>query len=104
MTGPSQFELQLIHDWIAGDWLHSPEAPRSVPFHRQSAIEPGATVPAPLPEDAELAQLLGGLKAQRDPAAQLDWLAPWLFSPGHARPAGLEATRRFQQLWLQQPC
>lgn len=100
----SQFELQLIHDWIAGDWLHSPEAPRSVPFHRQSAIEPGATVPAPLPEDAELAQLLDGLKAQRDPAAQLDWLAPWLFSPGHARPAGLEATRRFQQLWLQQPC
>lgn len=114
------FELQLLHDWIAGDWLGSDEAPRVLPYHRQASMQghlptgsqsqdlraspgPSSWVAPVLDHDPEAMALQTGLASCSDRADQLDWLSPWLAVPHHAEPSGLWATREFAHRLALQP-
>ncbi|VVM43044.1 hypothetical protein PS662_00396 [Pseudomonas fluorescens] len=87
----SPYEKQLLHDWIAGDWM--PE--RSEPAFRHSTAGAVETdVPGNDPDIQTLQSALEGLAA----AEQMQVLIPWLSAHRHAHPAGLLATRRFIEL------
>jgi len=87
----SPYEKQLLHDWIAGDWI--PECPP--PAYRRNhsdAVEPD--LPA---SDPDVQSLQGALEG-RTAAEQMQVLIPWLSAHRHSHPAGLLATRRFIEL------
>ncbi|MBT2339893.1 MULTISPECIES: iron-containing redox enzyme family protein [Pseudomonas] len=87
----SPYEKQLLHDWIAGDWLK--DSARSSPRRSQGATsEPQTPV-----EDPDVQNLQRTLRSQ-SPDEQLQTLMPWLSARCHSHPAGLLATRRFIEL------
>jgi hypothetical protein len=87
----SPYEKQLLHDWIAGDWLE--KGPRRVPRRTQAAsIEPQTPV-----QDPDVQRLQQTLQSQ-SPDEQIPTLLPWLTARCHSHPAGLLATRRFIEL------
>lgn len=88
----SPYEKQLLHDWIAGDWLATPAAaprPWRCPL-------PQSQVPASVngefnAEGRALEAELSGLDAGGKLARLIHLMAP----AAHHRPAGLLATRLF---------
>lgn len=107
----SRFEQQLIHDWIAGDWLDDSAAPAqwsngSIPgsaAHRPSRCkvdpmwsellndrQPGDT-------DHDLRVLHRELH-DLDPLAKMRRLIEWMSPARHTTPAGLMAARIFSRL------
>ncbi|QBZ89999.1 iron-containing redox enzyme family protein [Pseudomonas viciae] len=87
----SPYEKQLLHDWIAGDWLK--EGARNSPRRSQgAACEPQMPV-----EDPDVQNLQQTLQGQA-PDARMQTLMPWLSARCHSHPAGLLATRRFIEL------
>ncbi|AOE60697.1 iron-containing redox enzyme family protein [Pseudomonas corrugata] len=87
----SPYEKQLLHDWIAGDWLD--EGPRAAPRRNHGAA---SALPTPA-EDPDVQSLQQALRGQT-PAQQMQTLMPWLSPRCHSHPAGLLATRRFIEL------
>ncbi|WP_431481040.1 iron-containing redox enzyme family protein [Pseudomonas thivervalensis] len=87
----SPYEKQLLHDWIAGDWLDAgtKSGARRGPG---AACEP--VTPMDDPDVQSLQQALQG----RTPDEQMQVLMPWLCARCHSHPAGLLATRRFIEL------
>ncbi|WLH66482.1 iron-containing redox enzyme family protein [Pseudomonas sp. FP2309] len=88
----SGYEKQLLHDWIAGDWVSEQRVPparpgRGSPFAREQQR----------PADPDTQALVESLSNLPD-AQQLNALIPWLSARRHCTPAGLYATRRFIQL------
>ena len=87
----SPYEKQLLHDWIAGDWLG--QGTRSGPRRSHGAVsEPQTPV-----EDPDVQSLQQALQGQA-PDEQMHILTPWLSARCHSHPAGLLATRRFIEL------
>ncbi|AXP03323.1 iron-containing redox enzyme family protein [Pseudomonas bijieensis] len=87
----SPYEKQLLHDWIAGDWLD--ESTRSGARRGPvAACEPATSIDDP--DVQSLQQALQG----RAPDEQMQVLMPWLCARCHSHPAGLLATRRFIEL------
>ncbi|MDH1263519.1 iron-containing redox enzyme family protein [Pseudomonas sp. GD03944] len=98
----SAFEQQLIHDWIAGDWLstsaeHSVDnpfrkhRPRAALLSEQTTATPGSELER---EQRLLRAELQCLDAAQREARLIELLAP----VHHATPAGLAATRTFSAL------
>ncbi|MHA6492775.1 iron-containing redox enzyme family protein [Pseudomonas borbori] len=96
----SAYELQLLHDWIAGDWLEQQASPtRPIRFR---AMRRPATGQAPAREgyvpssdfDNELATLDKQLRVLNEPA-QMARLIDLMSPAHHSTPAGLMATRMF---------
>ena len=101
----SAYEQQLLHDWIAGDWLpgaSSTSAGSTGIFRsrrRQGNPVLGPTRPDPHrdgqdPEEHLLRQELMSMSAVKREARLIELLAP----TRHATPAGLAATRLFAVL------
>jgi len=87
----SPYEKQLLHDWIAGDWLE--KGPRRSPRRAH-----GASCEPPMPvQDPDVQRLEQTLRSQ-SPDQQIQTLLPWLSARCHSHPAGLLATRRFIEL------
>ncbi|WP_313087751.1 iron-containing redox enzyme family protein [Pseudomonas sp.] len=108
----SGHEQQLIHDWIAGDWLAEQPAPRGRPqpptpvgraSRRPQAIERDtAARPAPANGsdfDQEALVLEQQLAQLPDRAARMQHLLPLLAPTRHHSAAGLLATRIFTDLF-----
>lgn len=100
----SAYELQVIHDWIAGDsadgraFDEAPDSPRRRPTFRAMQRARHATAAGPEPLDPELEAFRTGLlaaSAEEEEALLVDAMSPAL----HWTPAGLEATRRFWRRW-----
>ncbi|MGF0237676.1 iron-containing redox enzyme family protein [Rhodococcus sp. IEGM1300] len=87
----SPYEKQLLHDWIAGDWL--PEH-RHMPPRRAVSAPTAPLLPINDPDVQRVHTALGSLH----PHEQIQALIPWLSAHRHAHPAGLLATRRFIEL------
>lgn len=87
----SPYEKQLLHDWIAGDWLATQPRPKA---RRNLGA---AAEPALAPDDPDVQRLQQALKGQA-PDEQMRQLIPWLSARCHSHPAGLFATRRFIEL------
>lgn len=105
----SHAEQQIIYDWIAGDWLTSPDAPR---IRRYRAVHRHVTDSAPSQaltlqqalnsRNADLAYLAQKL-AERDSSEQAFYLLmPYLAPALHTSPAGLWATQQFVNLLNQE--
>ncbi|KAF6691229.1 iron-containing redox enzyme family protein [Pseudomonas sp. EKM23D] len=88
----SGYEKQVLHDWIASDWISAERVP---------AVRPGRGKPLPRdahrPTDPDTQALVESLCNLTD-QQQLTELLPWLSARRHCTPAGLYATRRFIQL------
>ncbi|QKS81058.1 iron-containing redox enzyme family protein [Pseudomonas bijieensis] len=87
----SPYEKQLLHDWIAGDWLDEStgSGARRGPV---AACEPATSI-----DDPDVQSLQQSLQG-RAPDEQMQILMPWLCARCHSHPAGLLATRRFIEL------
>ncbi|CEA06426.1 hypothetical protein BN1049_02814 [Pseudomonas saudimassiliensis] len=81
----SGYELQLLHDWIAGEWA-APTSPR-----RPQPAPPMATTDDFAEEQSLLRQQLNALPAEEQMAALIELMGP----ATHYTPAGLLATRLF---------
>lgn len=88
----SGYEKQVLHDWIAGDWISSERVPPARPG-RGSRFSHEQHRPAD-PDTQALVDSLWKLPDEQ----QLNALLPWLSARRHCLPAGLYATRRFIQL------
>lgn len=88
----SGYEKQVLHDWIAGDWISEQRVPPVRPG-RASRFSREQHRPAD-PDTQALVDSLWNLPDQQ----QLNALIPWLSARRHCTPAGLYATRRFIQL------
>lgn len=88
----SGYEKQLMHDWIAGDWISSQRVPPVRPG-RGSRFSQDPHRPAD-PDTQALVDSLSNLPDEQ----QLNALIPWMSARRHCTPAGLYATRRFIQL------
>lgn len=104
----SQAEQQIIYDWIAGDWLNTPEAPRIRRYravHRHVDIAPSQTLTiqqALNSKNADLADLAQKL-IERDSSEQAFYLLiPYLAPSLHTSVVGLWATRQFVGLLNQE--
>lgn len=110
----SQYEQQLIHDWIGGDWLAGQPSLRGQLAQRQSLFagrrraspaQPSRPMPAgasrqPSSDFDSEAQLLDQQLAQLpDRAARMRHLLPLLAPSRHHSAAGLHATRLFNGLF-----
>jgi len=86
----SPYEKQLLHDWIAADWV----APSRKSARRGKVA--ATSLPGTLgdPDLQALERALRGLSADQ----QIALLMPWLSTARHSHPAGLFATRRFIEL------
>ncbi|WP_335944788.1 iron-containing redox enzyme family protein [Pseudomonas sp. G166] len=87
----SPYEKQLLHDWIAGDWLK--EGARGSPRRNLGA----ASEPHTAIDDPDVQNLQQTLRGQA-PDEQMQTLMPWLSARCHSHPAGLLATRKFIEL------
>lgn len=85
-------EKQLLHDWIAGDWVSGERVPPARPG-RGSRFSREQHRPAD-PDTQALVESLCKLPDEQ----QLNALIPWMSARRHCAPAGLYATRRFIQL------
>ncbi|AZF05956.1 iron-containing redox enzyme family protein [Pseudomonas sp. R5-89-07] len=88
----SGYEKQVLHDWIAGDWIGTQRVPPVRPG-RGSRFSREQHRPAD-PDTQALADSLWNLPDEQ----QLGTLIPWMSARRHCSPAGLYATRRFIQL------
>lgn len=88
----SGYEKQVLHDWIAGDWISGERVPPARPG-RGSRFSQGQDQPAD-PDTQALIDSLWNLPDQH----QLTALIAWMSARRHCTPAGLYATRRFIQL------
>jgi len=107
----SAHEQQLIHDWIAGDWLaeQAPARgrPRPTPAPRPHAVNEPPSQATPAPEQNHVVsdfdqetQLLEAQLAQLPTReARMRHLLPLLAPSRHHSAAGLLATRRFTGLF-----
>ncbi|MBN2992273.1 iron-containing redox enzyme family protein [Pseudomonas cedrina subsp. fulgida] len=88
----SGYEKQVLHDWIAGDWI---SAQRVAPVRpgRGTSVSQDQSPPA----DADTQTLMHSLRGLPD-AQQVQALIAWMSARRHCTPAGLYATRRFIQL------
>ncbi|MGE8497505.1 MAG: iron-containing redox enzyme family protein [Pseudomonas sp.] len=97
----SAYEQQLIHDWIAGDWLGTSAEHASNPFRKnrpRGGLLPEQAAP-PAGSELEREQRLLRAELQRLDAAQREARLIELLAPvHHATPAGLTATRTFSAL------
>ncbi|MGE7815949.1 iron-containing redox enzyme family protein [Pseudomonas sivasensis] len=88
----SGYEKQVLHDWIAGDWISG---------ERIAPVRPGrgsrTSREHHRPADPDIQALVDSLWNLPD-EQQLTALLPWLSARRHCTPAGLYATRRFIQL------
>ena len=88
----SGYERQVLHDWIAGDWISG---------ERIAPVRPGrgsrTSREHHRPADPDIQALVDSLWNLPD-EQQLTALLPWLSARRHCTPAGLYATRRFIQL------
>lgn len=99
----SAYEQQLIHDWIAGDWLFSPAADSgSSPFRknrRHAGLELPEQAQPGRPSELDREQYLLRNQLQRMQPAQREARLIELLAPAcHSTPAGLAATRVFSSL------
>ncbi|SFI24840.1 MULTISPECIES: iron-containing redox enzyme family protein [unclassified Pseudomonas] len=88
----SGYEKQMLHDWIAGDWISDKRVPPVRPG-RGSRFSREQQRPTD-PDTQALVDSLCNLSDQQ----QLNALIPWMSARRHCTPAGLYATRRFIQL------
>lgn len=101
----STHEQQLIHDWMAGDWLAGQQTARGKPNLRlaQRHAQPQAAAPArPQPSndfDQEARLLEQQLAQLPSRAARMRHLLPLLSPSRHHSNAGLHATRLFNGLF-----
>ncbi|RRV16451.1 iron-containing redox enzyme family protein [Pseudomonas saudiphocaensis] len=101
----SEHEQQLIHDWIAGDWLAEQQTTRGKPNLRlaqrrqteQAREKPAG--PADNDFDQEARLLLQQLAQLPNRAARMRHLLPLLSPARHHSNAGLHATRLFNGLF-----
>lgn len=102
----SAYEQQLLHDWIAGDWLAEQQVSHGRPGLR---LAPSRGRPGALPEksrarlesdfDDEARRLQQQLSALPGPQARMQHLVPLLSPIHHHTHAGLLATRMFTELF-----
>ncbi len=84
----SSYELQLLHDWIAGSW--APARTRGRPRRRPAAA--GGEQAMGLDDEAQaLHAALRGMPAQQQASKLIELMSP----ASHFTPAGLLATRLF---------
>lgn len=84
----STYELQLLHDWIAGDWTSPTPRARS----RRRPVPTLAQATGAIDEDGQALQAqLRSLPADQRPARLIELMSP----ASHFTPAGLLATRLF---------
>ena len=103
----SAHEQQLIHDWIAGDWLAEQQTAQGKPNlrlaqrpGRQAEQMPGKPVrPADNYFDQEARLLEQQLAQLPNRAARMRHLLPLLSPARHHSNAGLHATRLFNGLF-----
>src|SRR5690606_13365071 len=100
----SAHEQQLIHDWIAGDWLAEQQTTRGKPNLRlaQRQGRQAATTPRPQPDsdfDQEARLLEQQLAQLPHREARMRHLLPLLSPTRHHSNAGLLATRLFSRLF-----
>lgn len=100
----SAHEQQLIHDWIAGDWLAEQQTTRGKPNLRlaQRQGRQAATTPRPQPDsdfDQEARLLEQQLAQLPHREARMRHLLPLLSPTRHHSNAGLLATRLFSGLF-----
>lgn len=88
----SGYEKQVLHDWIAGDWISDRRVPPARPGRGKSL--PQDPHPPADPDTQALVDSLRGLPDEQ----QLQTLIAWMSARRHCTPAGLYATRRFIQL------
>ncbi|MDF2794090.1 MAG: hypothetical protein K0S85_1843 [Pseudomonas orientalis] len=88
----SGYEKQVLHDWIAGDWIGTQRVAPVRPG-RGSRFSREQHRPAD-PDTQALVESLWSLPDEQQPGA----LIPWMSARRHCSPAGLYATRRFIQL------
>lgn len=105
----SSYEQQLIHDWIAGDWLAGQRQPRG-PLAQRQALFASRRRASPAPGsqatrqpdsdfDSEARALERQLAQLPDRAARMRHLLPLLAPSRHHGAAGLLATRIFNGLF-----
>jgi hypothetical protein len=92
------YEQQLIHDWIAGDWLRTPAAaqPSTRPFQKNR--QRIGILPPPQSELHSEQQLLQEQLQRLDPVQREARLIELLAPVYHPTSAGLTATRIFSAL------
>lgn len=92
------YEQQLIHDWIAGDWLRAPAAaqPSNRPFQKNR--QRSGVLPVPQSELHSEQQLLQEQLQRLNPAQREARLIELLAPVYHPTSAGLTATRMFSAL------
>ncbi|SDH48842.1 Iron-containing redox enzyme [Pseudomonas flavescens] len=84
----SAYELQLLHDWIAGDWMPPPSRAHS----RRSVARPNAPQVVGLDDEAQaLRATLRTLPTRQQPEKLIELMSP----ASHFTPAGLLATGLF---------
>lgn len=88
----SGYEKEVLHDWIAGDWISDRRVPPARPGRGKSL--PQDPHPPADPDTQALVDSLRGLPDEQ----QLQTLIAWMSARRHCTPAGLYATRRFIQL------
>lgn len=88
----SPYEKQLLHDWIAGDWLETPDG--ACPPWRRPPFR--STAPSVVNDAFNLDErALAARLASMDASAQMDQLIALMSPAFHYRPTGLLATRLF---------
>lgn len=92
------YEQQLIHDWIAGDWLRMPAAAQPITRPFQKNRHRSGVLPAPQSELHSEQQLLQEQLQRMNPAQQEARLIELLAPVYHPTSAGLTATRIFSAL------
>jgi hypothetical protein len=103
----SSAEQQIIHDWIAGDWLQSTEAPH-VPRYRAAhqsktitRFESVSMQQALHSEDPDVCRLANKLQQCQTNQQAFSLLMPFLSAGLHSSHCGLWATQQFLRLFNQ---
>lgn len=102
----SAYEQQLLHDWIAGDWLVEQQVDRGRPSlrlapspRRQVVLPAKSRMRSDSDFDDEARRLQQQLAALPGPQARMQHLLPLLSPIHHSTHAGLLATRMFTELF-----
>lgn len=103
----SRAEQQMIYDWIAGDWLHTAEAPRPIRYraahhsHTITQFEPMTLQQAMQSKDADVCGLAKQLQQCQTNQEAFFLLIPFLGAGLHSSHCGLWATQQFLRLYNQ---
>lgn len=87
----SGYELQLLHDWIAGEWQYEKTAGRPGPGSSTASLSELESGERQRQEEVELRKTLAALPEKE----RLQHLREWLSPDRHFTPTGLAATRLF---------